>query len=232
MRYADLRRRVQHRLMAGEGASAQQLRERTGLVALFEQLAVSGDGLVVQERFDIFANAVAYVNSKGGLDPRAALASGVADTALEAALLGPASEAAKRGTAWAQLGSQSGAPKVERDGPLLKVAWSDAAWWSVDPRSGAVVGRVPGGGGQGMTEYAFEVASTVCAFGWALSAYAAATPNNEYYMEDADKWASRICAVITGTEIQTYQMEQISEIRSALWKVAIPALRGVPHPTP
>lgn len=227
MRYADLRRRVQAQLAAG-GAS-QHFRERTGLVAMIERLVATSDGeLVAQSRFDIFANPVAYVTSKGELDAAAAVAQGVADTALEAALLGPKTAADRRGTAWAMLADAAGAPKVIKSGGVLKVAWSDAAWWSVDPRSGAAVGRVPGGGGQAMVEYAKKVSDTVCNWGWVLAIFASANPENPYHVGDASTFVSRFCSVMTGTEAQQIASEHIGEINNALWKIAIPAMVGLP----
>ncbi|PKN54763.1 MAG: hypothetical protein CVU56_24875 [Deltaproteobacteria bacterium HGW-Deltaproteobacteria-14] len=227
LRYADLRRRVQAQLAAG--GAGLHFRERTGLVAMIERLVTTPDGeLVAQRRFDILANPVAYVTPKGELDAAAAVAQGVADTALEAALLGPRTAGDRRGTAWALLADAAGAPKVTKDRGVLKVAWSDAAWWSVDPRSGAAVGRVPGGGGQAMVEYAKKVSETVCNWGWVLAIFASAYPENPYHVGDASTFVSRFCSVLTGTEVQQAESEHIGEISNALWKVAIPAMIGLP----
>jgi len=225
LRYADLRRQVQARLVAGQ--PAQHFRERTGLVALVERLSAEGDEIRIQQRFDILANPVAFTAADGRLDAARAVALGVADTALEAALLGAKKDRVAAGTAWDQLSATKGQPKTTRAGGVVRVAWGDGAWWSVDPKSGNVVGRVTGGGGQAMVEYAKKVSDTVCNWGWVLSIYAAAHPNNDYYSGDADKWVGRFCSVLSGTEMQQYQSEQISEITNNLWQVAIPALIGL-----
>jgi hypothetical protein len=229
MAFADLRRQVQARVMGGSG---QHLRERTGIIAVFDHARLSGpakDTLVIERRFDLVANPVAFVGRDGTLDAATAVALGVADTALEAALMGPDTDAARGGTAWHHLQKTSGIAKVEKKRGVLEVAWSDAAWWSVDPRSGTTVGRVPGGGGQAMYEYAFHATRTACNWGWMISFASAGQRKNPYHIKDVDKWAGRICAAVAGTLGPQLVMEHIDGIKGALWDIAIPALRGVPH---
>ncbi|MCA9517324.1 MAG: hypothetical protein KC635_20430, partial [Myxococcales bacterium] len=227
-RWADLRRQVQHALMTADGAKRQQLRERTGLVAHVQRLQAGADGkLVVQERIDLVANPIAFVTPTGLHDASAAIRQGVADTALEAALLGPSTDAARKGTAWALL-ADPGRLEVKRKGALIEVAGEEGAWWSVDPTTGTAVGRVPGGGGQSMLEYAYEAASTICAFSGLFSMYAAATHDDQFYFETIDKWQGRLCSIVTGTEMQQAAMEKIGDVRGALWKIAIPAMLGIP----
>lgn len=222
MRYADLRRRAQAALVP----AAARFRERAGLVALVDRLTVGADGaLAVARRFDIFANPVAFVGEGARLDGAAAVAQGVLDTALEATVLGAGADASE--TAWVALGGASDGLKAARDGRLWRVGGDAAAWWSVDPTSGVTVGRVAGGGGQAMVEYSYKVATNVCEWAHVLAMYAAAKPEQEV-AQDANLWTGRICSFVKGTQAQQAASEHIGEVSAALWKIAIPALMGLP----
>ena len=71
-------------------------------------------------------------------------------------------------------------------------------------------------------------ASTICAFSGRFSMYAAATHDDQFYFETIDKWQGRLCSIVTGTEMQQAAMEKIGDVRGALWKIAIPAMLGIP----
>jgi len=163
LEYADARRR----LLAALGAAP--VFEGVGIVRESRQLLLP-DGearIALRHAIDLMDTRYAFLDEAGGYDQAAALRAGVAETALEWLLLlrrHPGGVDADR-SAWTLLerarttGAEAG---VGAEADALHVRWSDDASWSVDPRTGLGIGRVAGGAGQGMVEYAWMVSEKLC----------------------------------------------------------------------
>ena len=163
LEYADARRR----LLAALGAAP--LFEGVGIVRESRQLLLP-DGearIALRHAIDLMDTRYAFLDEAGHYDQVAALRAGVAETALEWLLLlrrHPGGVDADR-SAWTLLeraratGVEAG---VGSEADAVHVRWSDDVSWSVDPRTGLGIGRVAGGAGQGMVEYAWMVSEKLC----------------------------------------------------------------------
>jgi hypothetical protein len=224
--FGDLRRRALARI--GEGTPFVQ--NRPGVVAETSQVFLDEEGGRVLHRqgFDI-------VENPGTFDGSAArtMALGVAETALECLLTERLAPDGARKSAWTLMERgrlQGGKAEVaERDG-RREVRWSDEAWWSVDPASGACVGRVPSGAGQGLIETLIESAGQVCSYSDAVGFLSGASGATGRQPEWADRTTSmfgRGCAMMGGTSVRDEIAGQIQEMTKDLWTSTISALSGM-----
>jgi hypothetical protein len=224
--FGDLRRRALSRI--GEGTPFVQ--DRPAIVAETSQVFLDEEGVRVLHRqgFDI-------VENPGTFDGSAArtMALGVAETALECLLVERLAAEGSRRSAWILMerGRLQGgkAETADRDG-RREVRWSPDAWWSVDPSSGACVGRVPSGAGQGLIETLIESAGQVCSYADAVGFLSGASGATGRQPEWADKTTSmfgRGCALMGGTSVRDEIAGQIQEMTKNLWNSTIGALSGM-----
>lgn len=212
LRYADLRRRV-------AGGGPRFLQPSPGVVAATRQLWVddaTGE-LSVREGIDLFENP-------GTCGNRTMLV-GAAETALEHLMLEGGG-----GSAWPQLeqGRLSGAkPRIaEGANGRLNVSWSDRAWWSVDPATGSCVGRVTGGGGQAVIEYAYNAADEACAYSGFFDIYSK-SPVGSKKSRDLAGMVDNACDILQGQWPVEILKDKILELQEQLWRMVIEALAGM-----
>lgn len=226
LRYGDLRRRALVRL--GEGAAYVQ--DRAGLTAETSQIFLDEEGgrAVVRQGIDILDNPGFF---EGAADRTMAL--GIAETVLECLLVERSAPGLARRSAWTLLerGRLLGgkAEVADREG-LREVRWSADAFWSVDPASGACVGRVPSGAGQGMVENLIESVSKVCEYADAagfLSGAGEKAGTQPKFAENTTKTYGRVCAAMAGTSARDEFKDQIDDAVKDLWPQATNALAGM-----
>ncbi|MCZ6603246.1 MAG: hypothetical protein O6952_09585, partial [Planctomycetota bacterium] len=231
LRFSDLRRRILARQVAQEKGDLKFFRERPGLIVETRQLVLDAEGGAVKLRhsIDIMENAVAFVSASGKRAPEAVLRLGVADTALEPLLLVRSDPSDSAPSAWNLLQRarlHGGDRRLEEAEGKLRLAWGADAWWSVDPLTGACVGRVPSGAGQAMVEYAWNVAGKVCDVSMFLGMYTASGKAGGT-AKDVDKLVGNMCALHGGTGARDVAGGHIAEIKDALWKHTMSALAGM-----
>jgi hypothetical protein len=222
LRFVDLRRRAIVALAAGKGV----VQDALGLTASSRQLFLDEAAGAVFERrgIDLIENP-AWIAG----DPAATAALGVADTALEALLLSRRFPGSTSTSAWTLLERERllrGEPQVLRSDARSRVRWSDAAWWSVEPGRGRVVGRVASGGGQGMVEYAWEQASNICAYTDAASVLTM-SPDSPQAAKDANDLYGNFCSVIGGSTVRDQMKAKIDKMTADMWAGATQALGGL-----
>ena len=175
LRFADYRTRLAARLLAGRDKDCVYLQDRPNIFALTWQFhrAADGKAILLRRGLDIMDNGVTALSRRDGSGKdgafAAALALGVADTALESFLLIPSRAGEYTGSAWNLMARErlrGMAAKLAAGAPgETRVSWPGAggakAFWSVDGRSGVTVGRVPSGAGQGLLETAITTHSTM-----------------------------------------------------------------------
>jgi hypothetical protein len=222
LRFVDLRRRALAELAAGKPF----LQEGLGLTASTRQLVLDEAAGAVFERrgIDLIDNPIWIPG-----DPAATAALGAADTALEALLLGRLYPGSTSASAWTILERErllNAAPKPATEGGRVKLAWSEAAWWSVDPARGRVVGRGASGAGQGLVEYAWEQASNICAYADAASVMTM-SPGTPQAAQDANELYGNFCSAIGGTTVRDQMKAKIDQMTKDMWASAVKALGGL-----
>lgn len=222
LRFVDLRRRVLLELAAGKPCVQDSL----GLTASSRQLVLDEAAGAVFERrgIDLIDNPLWIPG-----DPEATASLGAADTALEALLLSRRFPGSTSSSAWTILERErllNGAPKSASDGGRVKLAWSEAAWWSVEPGRGRVVGRGASGAGQGMVEYAIEQASMICSYTDMASVFTM-HPDTPQAVKDANDMYGDACSVIGGTTARDKVMGKIKDMNANMWAGATQALGGM-----
>jgi hypothetical protein len=170
--------------------------DRLDLLALRRRLALTPSGVIVRQQVDIMANAIGVW--PGSKDPRALrIAQGVADTALEGAVIGCATArctrmastserfAAGNGAGWRVIGSPQGGAAGDREAgyAIVAPAASPASWWRIDPATGETLGMSPLGGSAGTEEAALNAAMVdnlvLCAASIAKCVYGFETSTGE-----------------------------------------------------
>ncbi|HEX7900959.1 MAG TPA: hypothetical protein VF950_24585 [Planctomycetota bacterium] len=222
LRFVDLRRRALVELAGGKPFVQDSL----GLTAASRQLFLDEAAGAVFERrgIDLLDNPLWIPG-----DPAATASLGAADTALEALLLSRRHPGSTSGSAWTILERErllNGAPASKADGPRLKVSWSDAAWWSVEPGRGRVVGRGASGAGQGMVEYAIDQASKICSY-TDMAGVLTMHPGTPQGVRDANDMYGDACSVLGGTTARDKMMGKIKDMNADLWAGATQALGGM-----
>jgi hypothetical protein len=233
LRFDDFRRRVLARLLAGAGF----VQDRVTLCASTRQLFVDeaqGEGRV-RRGIDILENPLLVVSADGKPDPNAAMVMGVADTALECLLVGRIAPAETGLSAWTFLErarlTGGKAQVVGGLGGRIELRWSEAASWSVDPATGNTVGRLPGGAGQGMTEYAWEQRERICGVSDLLNNFLGTQKGGKEMVEEgagrqAGDLLSKGCSAIGGKNATDYMKDKIIEMNREFWAAATDALAG------
>lgn len=220
-RFASTHRALCDRLAEG-GAWTQ---DRLAVAAETSRLLESPEGGRVRRSIDLFENPARFAGPEGAARSRAA---GVADTLLEAALLARSVPGEAGPTAWSRLerARLEGAKEelVEEDGRVL-VRPNPSAWWELDPATGAVAGRVAGGGGQGALEYAWETGGQICQASdlvglWGL------VPDGPEAANDAASLYGTFCSLFSGTTVRDKVMDKIQQMNKDLWKGTLDALTG------
>jgi hypothetical protein len=223
LRFAELRRLVFDRLAEG-GAWSQ---DRVGVVAETTRLLEAEGAGRVRRSIDVFENPVRFAGPEGAARARAA---GVADTALEAALMSRSAPGETAPTAWARFerARLTGAKEelVEEGGRLL-VRSSPDAWWEIDPATGGCVGRVAGGGGQAALEYAWETGGQICTAADLVSLWGL-VPDGPEAANDAASAYGTFCSLFSGTTVRDKMMDKIQQMTKDMWNQAIDALAGGP----
>ncbi len=222
LRFVDLRRRVLQELAAGRTLVQDSL----GLTATSRQLFLDeAAGSVFERRgIDLIDNPIWIPG-----DPAATASLGAADTALEAILLSRRHPGSTSGSAWTILERErllNGAPTSTADGARRKISWSDAAWWSVEPGRGRVVGRGASGAGQGMVEYAIDQASKICSY-TDMASVLTMHPDSPQAAKDANDVYGDACSVLGGTTARDKMMGKIKDMNANMWAGATQALGGM-----
>jgi|GEM_PF-2176587 len=161
--YADARRQLFATL------ELAPLYQGVGIVRESRQLLLPPDDTQhgMRHTIDLMDARYAFVAPDGSYDHAAALRAGAAETALEWLLLVRTNPAGAYldASAWTLIErarALGDGVSVATDGDQLHVAWADDAYWSVDASSALAIGRVPGGAGQAMVEYAWTVSEKIC----------------------------------------------------------------------
>jgi len=224
--FGDLRRRVLRRL----GNARGYLQDRLGLCAETSQVFVDEESgrVLARQGFDIVENPGYFDGSA-----ERTLTLGAAETVLESLLAERLYAGDVGRSAWTVLERarlQGGKPEAQERRGRVELRWSADAFWSVDPASGACVGRVPSGAGQGLIETLIDSANQVCAYSDAvtfLSGASGATGRQPEWADDTSRWAGRACAAVGGVNIRNELNDKINEMSKNLWTATIASLSGL-----
>ena len=114
--------------------------------------------------FDIVENGMAAAGTAAATAVRANAVRGYLDTSIERHVLGvePAGntialfDAAARNGLKPRTTAQGTTTRIEPGGPVSIEGRTVSGWWELDPQTGNLVGRMAGGAGQAMVEYAID----------------------------------------------------------------------------
>jgi hypothetical protein len=114
--------------------------------------------------FDVVDNGMSVAGSGAGDATRANAVRGYVDTTIERRILGvePAQntialfDAASRGGIKSKAVTAGTEIRIVPDGPVVLGGRTVAGWWDVDPQTGNLIGRMEGGAGQALVEYAID----------------------------------------------------------------------------
>ncbi|GEM_PF-3173275 len=114
--------------------------------------------------FDIVENGMAAAGTAGETAVRTNAVRGYLDTSIERHVLGvePTGntialfDAASRNGLKPRTVAQGGATRIDPGGPVSIDGRTVSGWWELDPQTGNLVGRMAGGAGQAMVEYAID----------------------------------------------------------------------------
>ncbi|MHC4606025.1 MAG: hypothetical protein ACYTAF_03725 [Planctomycetota bacterium] len=220
--YADLRRRVLARLL---GKDRRFFRDRPGVVMEVRRMRWDGpDRVRFRHSLDIMENHITFVNASGKYLSELNLTFGVADTALESLLLVRSDPADTVASAWVIMERERLLGGKQTVKGALEISWGDGAKWCIDPATGACVGRIASGEGQGMVEYAWDLAGKVCQFGVFLGMYAGTVGSDT--AKKADQLMGDLCCIVDGSWARRVVENKINKMRDGMWKAATDALAG------
>jgi hypothetical protein len=221
LRFSSLHRAVADRI--ADGAAWTQ--DRLGVSAETSRLFESDGAGRVRRSVDLFENPARFAGADGSARSRTL---GAADTVLEAALLSRSVPGEAGPTAWARIERARLAGTKEElveEGGRVLVRATPGAWWELDPATGALVGRVAGGGGQAALEYAWETGGQICQASdlvglWGL------VPDGPELANDAASLYGTFCSLFSGTTVRDKVMDKIQQMNKDLWKGTLDALSG------